>query len=164
MTTKWENVARTCLEGAESGTMTFPQIVGTLIEAGFDGYAVDLRRATAIYYLRTAKPSNWKQRGPNRSPSFSTRPRSRKRSARPRPWCRATPTRASAPRWPGRAARATWSHFWASGCFTTAAPARPTPSIFPGRSRRPNHEAHRHHGGRNYTRTLPRPCRLSCAG
>ncbi|BCH62324.1 hypothetical protein RvVAR0630_pl04660 (plasmid) [Agrobacterium vitis] len=80
MTTKWENVARTCLEGAESGTMTFPQIVGTLIEAGFDGYAVDLRRATAIYYLRTAKPSNWKQRGPNRSPSFSTRPRSRKRS------------------------------------------------------------------------------------
>jgi uncharacterized protein YbcV (DUF1398 family) len=31
--------------------MTFPRIVGTLIEAGFDGYAVDLRRATAICYL-----------------------------------------------------------------------------------------------------------------
>ena len=30
--------------------MTFPQIVSTLIEAGFDGYAIDLRRATAIYY------------------------------------------------------------------------------------------------------------------
>ena len=31
--------------------MTFPQIVSALIEAGVDGYAVDLRRATAIYYL-----------------------------------------------------------------------------------------------------------------
>jgi len=50
MNTSWKDVARTCLEGAESGAMTFPQIVGTLIEAGFDGYAVDLRRATAIYY------------------------------------------------------------------------------------------------------------------
>ena len=51
MTANWKDVARTCLEGAESGAMTFPQIVGTLIEAGFDGYAIDLRRATAIYYL-----------------------------------------------------------------------------------------------------------------
>ncbi|HUN71930.1 MAG TPA: hypothetical protein VMU52_06420 [Steroidobacteraceae bacterium] len=50
MTTNWKGAARTCLQGAESGAMTFPQIVGTLIEAGFDGYAVDLRRATAIYY------------------------------------------------------------------------------------------------------------------
>ena len=50
MSTNWKNIARTCLEGAESGAMTFPQIVGTLIEAGFDGYAVDLRRATTIYY------------------------------------------------------------------------------------------------------------------
>ena len=30
--------------------MTFPQIVGALIEAGFDGYTVDLRRASATYY------------------------------------------------------------------------------------------------------------------
>jgi uncharacterized protein YbcV (DUF1398 family) len=51
MTSNWKDVARTCLEGAESGAMTFPQIVGTLIEAGFDGYAIDLRRATATYYL-----------------------------------------------------------------------------------------------------------------
>ncbi len=50
MTTPWKDVARACLAGAESGAMTFPQIVGALIEAGFDGYAVDLRRATAIYY------------------------------------------------------------------------------------------------------------------
>jgi len=50
MAISWKDIAHTCLEGAESGVMTFPQIVGTLIEAGFDGYAVDLRRATAIYY------------------------------------------------------------------------------------------------------------------
>ena len=50
MTTNWKDTARRCLEGAESGAMSFPQIVGALIEAGFDGYAVDLRRATATYY------------------------------------------------------------------------------------------------------------------
>jgi uncharacterized protein YbcV (DUF1398 family) len=43
--------ARACLQGAESNTMTFPQIVGTLMEAGFEGYAIDYRRATATYYL-----------------------------------------------------------------------------------------------------------------
>ncbi len=50
MSTRWKDIARSCLDGAESGTMSFPRIVATLIEAGFDGYAVDLRRATAIYY------------------------------------------------------------------------------------------------------------------
>lgn len=44
------SVAARCLEGAESNSMTFPQIVGTLIDAGFEGYAVDFRRATATYY------------------------------------------------------------------------------------------------------------------
>lgn len=43
--------AQTCLEGAEGNTMTFPQIVGALMEAGFEGYAIDFRRATATYYL-----------------------------------------------------------------------------------------------------------------
>ena len=46
-----QTTVRACLEGAETGTMTFPQIVGALIEAGFDGYAVDLRQAIATYYL-----------------------------------------------------------------------------------------------------------------
>jgi len=49
--TTWKEVARSCLEGAESGAMTFPEIVAALMEAGFDGYAVDLRRAVAAYYL-----------------------------------------------------------------------------------------------------------------
>lgn len=31
--------------------MTFPQIVGMLMEAGFEGYAIDYRRASATYYL-----------------------------------------------------------------------------------------------------------------
>lgn len=44
-------IARTCLNGAESNSMTFPQIVGTLMQAGFESYAIDFRRATATYYL-----------------------------------------------------------------------------------------------------------------
>lgn len=46
-----KTVARTCLEGAEGNTMAFPEIVGTLMEAGFESYAIDFRRATATYYL-----------------------------------------------------------------------------------------------------------------
>ena len=44
-------VAQTCLEGAESNSMTFPQIVGVLMQAGVESYAIDFRRATATYYL-----------------------------------------------------------------------------------------------------------------
>lgn len=44
-------VARACLDGAEAGTMTFPQIVGTLMGEGFESYLVDFRRAVSIYYL-----------------------------------------------------------------------------------------------------------------
>jgi len=51
MTTKQRAIARQCLEGAENDTITFPQIVGTLMEAGFDGYLVDLRPGQATYYL-----------------------------------------------------------------------------------------------------------------
>jgi hypothetical protein len=47
--------AQTCLQGAETNTMTFPQIVGTLMQGGFENYAIDFaidfRRATATYYL-----------------------------------------------------------------------------------------------------------------
>ena len=79
MTSNWKDVARTCLEGAESGAMTFPQIVGTLIEAGFDGYAIDLRRATATYYLppwfratpTTVSAPRWPGRGAPATSSHS---------------------------------------------------------------------------------------------
>ncbi|MFC7400393.1 DUF1398 domain-containing protein [Chelatococcus sp. GCM10030263] len=43
--------AQACLEGAEGNLMTCPQIVGMLMQAGFEGYAIDFRRATATYYL-----------------------------------------------------------------------------------------------------------------
>ncbi|MBX3581576.1 MAG: DUF1398 family protein [Rhizobiaceae bacterium] len=43
-------LARTCLDAAENGDMTFPQIVGTLMQNGFESYAVDFRRAVAVYY------------------------------------------------------------------------------------------------------------------
>ena len=49
---KHQDIARQCLEGAESGTMTFPEIVGTLTAGAFDGYLVDLRLGKATYYLQ----------------------------------------------------------------------------------------------------------------
>jgi uncharacterized protein YbcV (DUF1398 family) len=51
MDTRLTEIARTCLHGAETGTMTFPEIVGTLMREGFESYAIDFRRASAIYYL-----------------------------------------------------------------------------------------------------------------
>ena len=51
MTTHWKDLARATLEGSESGTMTFPQKLRMLMDAGFDGYAVDFRRSTRTYYM-----------------------------------------------------------------------------------------------------------------
>lgn len=51
MTEDQKAIARACLHGAEGNSMSFSQIVGTLIEADFDGYAIDFRHATATYYL-----------------------------------------------------------------------------------------------------------------
>lgn len=44
-------IARSCLEAADSGKMTFPEIVGTLMKEGFESYAIDFRRAVATYYM-----------------------------------------------------------------------------------------------------------------
>jgi len=51
MSTHWKEVARITMEGSESDEITFPQGVKMLIEAGFEGYAVDYRRNTRTYYL-----------------------------------------------------------------------------------------------------------------
>jgi uncharacterized protein YbcV (DUF1398 family) len=51
MNTNAMDVARATLEGSESGEMNFPQGVQMLMQAGFDGYAVDLRRSARIYYM-----------------------------------------------------------------------------------------------------------------
>lgn len=46
-----QDTARACLDAAENGTMAFPQIVERLMQAGFESYAIDFRRAAASYYL-----------------------------------------------------------------------------------------------------------------
>jgi uncharacterized protein YbcV (DUF1398 family) len=44
-------VAEYCLRAAESNSLSFPEIVGKLMQAGFESYSIDFRRATATYYL-----------------------------------------------------------------------------------------------------------------
>jgi len=44
-------IAKACLDAAYAGSLSFPEIVGKLMEAGFEGYAVDYRRGTQVYYL-----------------------------------------------------------------------------------------------------------------
>ncbi len=51
MTEDRKAIARATLEGSETGAMTFPESLRVLMDAGFDGYAVDLRRSTRIYYM-----------------------------------------------------------------------------------------------------------------
>jgi uncharacterized protein YbcV (DUF1398 family) len=46
-----KSVAKACLEGAENNTITFPEAIGTLMQEGFEGYAVDFRRSRATYYM-----------------------------------------------------------------------------------------------------------------
>lgn len=43
--------ATRCLNAAYDNTMSFPEIVGALVEAGFEGYTVDYRRKATTYYL-----------------------------------------------------------------------------------------------------------------
>lgn len=50
MEARFVQIAEKCLRGAEDHTMTFPQIVGELMQEGFESYAIDYRRAKAIYY------------------------------------------------------------------------------------------------------------------
>lgn len=44
-------VAQRCLDAATDKTMSFPDIVATLIKAGFESYFVDYRRGTTTYFL-----------------------------------------------------------------------------------------------------------------
>jgi uncharacterized protein YbcV (DUF1398 family) len=45
------SIAETCLKAAHDGSLSFPEIVGTLIAAGFEGYTVDYRRNSQVFYL-----------------------------------------------------------------------------------------------------------------
>jgi uncharacterized protein YbcV (DUF1398 family) len=51
MDAQQRSVAQTCLNAAYEGSMSFPEIVGALRNAGFEGYDVDYRRNTTTYYL-----------------------------------------------------------------------------------------------------------------
>lgn len=44
-------IAERCLAAAHHGSMAFPEIIGTLVKAGFEGYAVDYRRNVTSYFL-----------------------------------------------------------------------------------------------------------------
>jgi len=44
-------IAESCLKAAYDGDLSFPEIIGALLDAGFEGYSVDYRRARQTYYL-----------------------------------------------------------------------------------------------------------------
>jgi len=44
-------IARDCLDGAYANTLSFPESVRRLMEAGFESYFVDYRRNTRTHYL-----------------------------------------------------------------------------------------------------------------
>lgn len=50
MNSEHVTLAERCMAAAYDGTMSFPAIVRTLAEAGFEGYTVDFRRRAATYY------------------------------------------------------------------------------------------------------------------
>ena len=45
------SIAETCLNAAHDGSLSFPEIVGKLIAAGFEGYTVNYRRRSQTFYL-----------------------------------------------------------------------------------------------------------------
>ncbi|MCX5580249.1 DUF1398 domain-containing protein [Kaistia terrae] len=51
MDTERISIAEACLQAAHEGSLSFPEIVGKLIAAGFEGYLVDYRRNSQTYYL-----------------------------------------------------------------------------------------------------------------
>lgn len=51
MTEVAQNIAQECLDAAYNGTRNFPEIVGTLIQNGFESYRIDYMRHVATYFL-----------------------------------------------------------------------------------------------------------------
>lgn len=44
-------IAKDCLNAAHDGSLSFPEIIGKLADAGFEGYMVDYRRNNQTFYL-----------------------------------------------------------------------------------------------------------------
>ena len=45
------SIAKACQEGAHDNSLSFPEFVGKLVAAGFEGYTVDYRRNAQAFYL-----------------------------------------------------------------------------------------------------------------
>lgn len=50
MDAKLRALAELCFNASRDGTMSFPEIVQTLMEAGFESYTVDLRQGCTTYF------------------------------------------------------------------------------------------------------------------
>ncbi|HYD84665.1 MAG TPA: hypothetical protein VEA63_11445 [Opitutus sp.] len=76
-------VAQARLDAADK-TASFPEIVGKLLEAGFEGYLVDRRRNTTTYYLADGDKSclktvrRWSRSRALNQPAVSAQIRGRK--------------------------------------------------------------------------------------
>ena len=119
------------LDGAESNTMSFPEIVAKLMQEGFEGYAIDFRRARAIYICPTAIASK-RRRTSSIAPSrrlltrHAFKPPSKKRSN----LCRATPFGFCKKAALAGCAGYVVSFSGPPGCFHSAEPPRPTWNTF----------------------------------
>lgn len=49
-------IAQQCIDAAHDGSLSFPEIIGTLMNAGFEGYAVDYRRDCQSFHLPDRDP------------------------------------------------------------------------------------------------------------
>lgn len=55
MDAQQKSIARRCLDGAYDNTISFPESLRELAEAGFEGYHVDYRLNTRTCYLRNGE-------------------------------------------------------------------------------------------------------------
>jgi uncharacterized protein YbcV (DUF1398 family) len=51
MDTNRISIANTCLHAAHDGSLSFPEIIGKLVSAGFESYTIDYRRNNQTFYL-----------------------------------------------------------------------------------------------------------------
>jgi len=81
------SIAQDCLNAAYEKTMSFPEIVGTLIKSGFEGYVVDYRRNTTTYFMPDGtnvvlenRPSEGAVAATSTNPELSPRSNGRRRT------------------------------------------------------------------------------------
>ena len=51
MTETAQTIAKDCLDAAYNSTKSFPEIVGTLIQNGFESYRIDYMRQISTYFM-----------------------------------------------------------------------------------------------------------------